>query len=56
MYSFDKQFIRDYLTGLPTFVDIKAKGCGVELPQNIVDKTLEKYIEAYETLTGEKFI
>ena len=26
-----------------------------ELPQDIIDKTIAKYKEAYEMLTGEKF-
>jgi len=49
--SFDKQFVRNYLE------DIKfdKSGPGIELPQIIVEKTSEKYIEAYERLTGRTF-
>jgi phosphoribosylaminoimidazole-succinocarboxamide synthase len=43
--SYDKQFVRDYLKENP----------GDALPQEIIDKTIGKYIEAYELLTGEKF-
>ena len=43
--SYDKQFVRDYLKENP----------GDVLPQEIIDKTIGKYIEAYELLTGEKF-
>lgn len=43
--SYDKQFVRDYLKENP----------GDVLPQEIIDKTIGKYVEAYELLTGEKF-
>lgn len=50
--SFDKQFVRNYLE------DIKfdKSGPGVELPEDIVIRTSEKYIEAYEMLTGKTFV
>ena len=44
--SFDKQFARDWLTANPDN--------NWTLPQEIVDKTIEKYLQAYEMLTGEK--
>jgi len=49
--SFDKQFVRDFL---------EASGWNKEppapaLPEEIVQKTSEKYKEAYERLTGKKF-
>lgn len=43
--SYDKQFVRDYLKENP----------GDVLLQEIIDKTIGKYVEAYELLTGEKF-
>ncbi len=43
--SFDKQFARDYLKATP--------GHDWTLPQEIVDKTIEKYLQAYEMLTGK---
>ena len=43
--SYDKQFVRDYLSAHP----------GDSLPQDIIDKTLAKYKEAYLLLTGEEF-
>ena len=43
--SYDKQFVRNYLKENP----------GDVLPQEIIDKTIGKYVEAYELLTGEKF-
>ena len=50
--SFDKQFVRDYLEGLKWD---KAPPAPV-LPDDIVEKTRGKYVEAYEMLTGNKFI
>ena len=44
--SFDKQFARDWLKANP--------GNDWTLPQDIVDKTIEKYLQAYELLTGER--
>ena len=43
---FDKKFARDWLTTHP--------GNDWTLPQEIVDKTIEKYLQSYEMLTGEK--
>jgi phosphoribosylaminoimidazole-succinocarboxamide synthase len=49
--SFDKQFVRDYLTS--TGWDKNSPP--PELPPEIVEKTREKYIEAYEQLTDQVF-
>ena len=49
--SFDKQFVRNYLES----IDFDKSGPGVELPDDIATKTSDKYIEAYERLTGKKF-
>jgi phosphoribosylaminoimidazole-succinocarboxamide synthase len=46
--SFDKQFVRDYLETL----DWDKKPPGPELPQQVIDKTAEKYREAESRLTG----
>ena len=46
--SFDKQFVRDYLDSL----DWNKQPPGPELPPEIVRRTTEKYLEAYERLTG----
>lgn len=44
--SFDKQYLRDWLT------DSGLKGReGVEMPENVVMETGQKYSEAYERLT-----
>lgn len=48
--SYDKQFLRNWLTA----TGVKGKD-GVSMPQDIVDQTRAKYIEAYEAITGEKW-
>lgn len=48
--SYDKQFLRDWLTSN----GLNGKD-GVKMTDEIVEKTREKYIEAYEQLTGDKW-
>ncbi|KAI8620297.1 hypothetical protein BC830DRAFT_1099898 [Chytriomyces sp. MP71] len=48
--SYDKQFLRDYLTS----INFDKSGAGIAIPQDIVDKTIGKYREAAEILTGKK--
>lgn len=48
--SFDKQFVRDYLT---TVWD--KNSAPPELPEEIVKQTYQKYVEAYNRLTGRDF-
>ncbi len=43
--SFDKQFVRDWLKANPD--------SNYDLPQEIIDKTIAKYKEAYKLLTGK---
>ncbi|MCR4745661.1 MAG: phosphoribosylaminoimidazolesuccinocarboxamide synthase [Lachnospiraceae bacterium] len=43
--SFDKQFVRDWLKANPD--------SNYDLPQDIIDKTIAKYLEAYKLLTGK---
>jgi phosphoribosylaminoimidazole-succinocarboxamide synthase len=45
--SFDKQFVRDWLKANPDSDYL--------LPDNVIAKTVDKYKEAYELLTGKKF-
>ena len=49
--SFDKQFVRNYLDK----VKFNRRPPAPVLPTNIVQKTREKYIEAYTLLTGQSF-
>jgi len=48
--SFDKQYIRDYLETL----DWDKTYPGPELPQEIVEATSKRYLEAYSRLTGHE--
>ena len=50
--SFDKQFVRNYLEE----IHFDKSGAGVALPDEIIEKTSAKYIEAYEKLTGATFV
>ena len=50
--SFDKQFVRDWLTAN---WDKESGEQPPALPQEIIEKTSEKYIQAYETITGRTF-
>lgn len=45
--SYDKQFVRDWLKANPD--------SDYDLPEDIIDKTVEKYKEAYQLLTGKDF-
>jgi len=47
--SFDKQFVRDYLETLPW----DKRPPGPELPPEVVTRTVEKYVEAFERLRSE---
>ena len=48
--SFDKQFLRDWLAA-----NWDRQGNPPALPEEIVEKTSQKYIQAYEKITGQKF-
>ena len=45
--SFDKQYVRDWLKAHPDSDFL--------LPDDVIEKTVDKYVEAYELLSGEKF-
>lgn len=53
--SFDKQFVRDWLTSPASGWDRHGEQPPPALPQEVVDRTREKYIEAYEKLTGVRW-
>ncbi len=48
--SYDKQFVRDYLES----INFDKQPPGPELPQEIVEKTAEKYRQAYKRLVGKE--
>ncbi len=49
--SFDKQFVRDWLNA-----NWDRTGNPPHLPADIIEKTSQKYIQAYELITGQKFV
>ena len=50
-FSFDKQYVRDYLSSL----DWNKQPPAPSLPDHVILETSKKYIEAYERLTGRRF-
>ena len=48
--SFDKQFVRDWLTA-----NWDKTGEPPSLPQDVIEKTSQKYVQAYEKITGRTF-
>ena len=47
--SFDKQFVRDYLDTL----DWNKKAPGPNLPEHVINKTRDKYQDAYKMIAYE---
>ena len=50
--SYDKQFVRDHLETLTW----NKKAPGPSLPAEVIARTRDKYVEAYEVLTGLKLV
>jgi phosphoribosylaminoimidazole-succinocarboxamide synthase len=50
-FSFDKQYVRDYLDSL----NWNKQSPAPSLPDHVILETSKKYVEAYERLTGRKF-
>jgi phosphoribosylaminoimidazole-succinocarboxamide synthase len=53
--SFDKQYVRDWLTSPASGWDKNSGDQPPSLPHDVIAKTREKYVEAYEELTGRSF-
>ena len=53
--SYDKQFVRDWLTSAESGWDRTSGRPPPPLPDEVVARTRAKYIEAFERLTGQKF-
>ena len=51
--SFDKQFVRDWLLSPASGWDRASDAPPPPLPDEIVEKTRERYLEAFRRLTGE---
>ena len=49
--SYDKQFVRDWLESQPW----NKTAPGPELPAEVVAGTRQRYVEAYERITGASF-
>jgi phosphoribosylaminoimidazole-succinocarboxamide synthase len=53
--SFDKQYVRDWLTSPASGWSKSSGEAPPPLPADVVEQTRAKYVEAYERLTGESF-
>jgi phosphoribosylaminoimidazole-succinocarboxamide synthase len=53
--SFDKQYVRDWLTSPESGWDRRGDVLPPPLPDEVVEKTRARYVEAYELLTGRRF-
>lgn len=53
--SYDKQYVRDWLTSSASGWDRASDQPPPELPPEVVDATRAKYLEAYELLTGTRW-
>jgi phosphoribosylaminoimidazole-succinocarboxamide synthase len=53
--SFDKQFVRDWLTSTESGWDRHSGEAPPALPADVVARTRARYVEAYERLTGRTF-
>lgn len=53
--SFDKQFVRNWLTGPKSGWDKNDGSQPPELPGSVVEATRARYVEAYERISGKRF-
>ncbi len=53
--SYDKQIVRDWLTSAESGWDRHSGQAPPALPQAVIDRTRQRYVEAFELLTGERF-
>lgn len=53
--SFDKQYVRDWLLSPESGWDKNSGEAPPALPDVVIEKTRDRYIEAFERLTGETF-
>jgi phosphoribosylaminoimidazole-succinocarboxamide synthase len=53
--SFDKQYVRDWLTSAESGWDRASDIPPPPLPDEVVARTRDRYVEAYERLTGRRF-
>ena len=53
--SYDKQYVRDWLTSPASGWDRASGEPPPPLPEEVVERTRDRYVEAYERLTGRTF-
>jgi len=53
--SYDKQYVRDWLTSPASGWDRHSGEAPPPLPNDVVEQTRAKYVEAYQRLTGHRF-
>jgi phosphoribosylaminoimidazole-succinocarboxamide synthase len=53
--SFDKQYVRDWLTSPASGWDRKSGEPPPPLPDDVIEQTRAKYVDAYQRLTGRRF-
>ena len=53
--SFDKQFVREWLTSPASGWDRASGAPPPPLADEVIERTRAKYVEAYERLTGRRF-
>lgn len=53
--SYDKQIVRNWLTSAESGWDRSSGEAPPPLPDEVVERTRRRYVEAYELLTGERF-
>jgi phosphoribosylaminoimidazole-succinocarboxamide synthase len=53
--SFDKQYVRDWLTSPASGWDRRSGEAPPPLPDDVIERTRTKYVDAYQRLTGRRF-
>ena len=53
--SYDKQYVRDWLTSPASGWDRHSGEAPPPLPEDVIERTRAKYVEAYQRLTGRRF-
>lgn len=54
-HSYDKQFVRDWLTSAESGWDRRGDEAPPALPDEVVERTRDRYLQAYQLLTGGAF-
>jgi phosphoribosylaminoimidazole-succinocarboxamide synthase len=55
-HAFDKQYVRDWLTSAESGWDRASGEPPPPLPDAVVEQTRARYVEAFERITGQRFI